>query len=154
MRLSTSDLHRHALDAGRILMVENIQSGYGLPVLEDTVAVFGGGNNVAWLDAPWLKAKRVAYWGDIDTWGLKILGAGRARFPEVVPLMMDEATLECFRDRAVTEPESVEGLPEHLTSAESRLFEELKAGALRLEQELLTPDYIIMRLLAWLSEST
>ncbi|MCO6413242.1 MAG: hypothetical protein J5I92_10895 [Thiogranum sp.] len=153
MRLSTSDLRRHALDAGRVLVVENVQSGYGLPVLDDTVAVFGGGNNVAWLDAPWLKAKRVAYWGDIDTWGLKILGAVRARLPEVVPLMMDEATLERFRERAVTEPESVESLPENLTSAESRLFEELKAGALRLEQERLPPDYISTRLLAWLSES-
>ena len=47
----------------RVLIVEDMTSGYALPSMEDTVAVFGGGANVRWTQATWLSALSVGYWG-------------------------------------------------------------------------------------------
>ncbi|NIR95359.1 MAG: hypothetical protein GWO08_17420, partial [Gammaproteobacteria bacterium] len=63
LQLSTQTLRAAPLPATNILVVENTQSGYGLPALNDTVAVFGGGANVSWMDAPWLRDKNIGYWG-------------------------------------------------------------------------------------------
>ncbi len=152
MQLHSDVLREHALPAKNILVVENMQSGLGLPLLKDTIAVFGGGKNVSWMDASWLKSRRVAYWGDIDSWGLSILSDVRSKLPSVKALMMDADTLGQHEDRMVAEPESLEKLPEFLTDAEAQIFSDLKTGkypASRLEQERLSPDYIRSRLEAW-----
>lgn len=155
MQLSIDVLSSCELPATNILVVENMQSGLGLPRLDDTIAVFGGGKNVAWMGADWLKNKQVAYWGDIDTWGLSILSDVRAKLPSVTPLMMDIATTENFQERMVIEPEPVDLCPSELTDAERELFFGLKSGRFtssRLEQERLSPDYIHRKLDEWLSQ--
>jgi hypothetical protein len=155
LQLSNNVLRQHSLPATNILVVENIQSGLGLPNLPDTIAVFGGGKNVAWMNAEWLKNKRVAYWGDIDSWGLSILSDVRAKLPEVTALMMDHETLEMFKDRMVIEPESVDKIPPDLNKLEQQLFIELtsaNSGLSRLEQERLSSDYIQLKLEAWISD--
>ncbi len=43
MQLHNDVLRERALPANNILVVENMQSGLGLPLLKDTIAVFGGG---------------------------------------------------------------------------------------------------------------
>ena len=48
LQLSIDILKQQELPASNILVVENVQSGLGLPTLNDTIAVFGGGKNVAW----------------------------------------------------------------------------------------------------------
>lgn len=154
MQISSNMLKRHPLPAHNILIVENIQPGLGLPELEDTIAVFGGGKNVAWMGAEWLQAKRVAYWGDIDTWGLSILSDVRALVGHVEPLMMDADTVKCHEGRMVDEPRPVNDLPEFLTSAEAQLFNDLKSEvfkASRLEQERLSADYIYKALGRWVN---
>ena len=93
MQLHSDVLREHALPASNIIVVENMQSGLGLPSLKDTIAVFGGGKNVSWMDANWLKSKRVAYWGEIDSWGLSILSDVRSKLPSVKAIMMDADTL-------------------------------------------------------------
>lgn len=156
MQLHSDVLREHALPANNILVVENMQSGLGLPLLKDTIAIFGGGKNVSWMDANWLKSKRVAYWGDIDSWGFAILSDVRSKLPSVKAMMMDAETLKQHEDRMVVEPESLEHLPALLTEPEAQLFTDLKTGnylASRLEQERLSPDYIRSRLEAWVSGS-
>ncbi|WP_446940887.1 Wadjet anti-phage system protein JetD domain-containing protein [Pseudomonas aeruginosa] len=51
---------------------ENLQAGYGLPELPGTIAVFGGGANTAWLQAEWLKDRRIGYWGGSRYMGAEI----------------------------------------------------------------------------------
>ncbi len=152
MQLHSDVLREHALPANNILVVENMQSGLGLPLLEDTIAVFGGGKNISWMDANWLKSRRVAYWGDIDTWGLSILSDVRAKLSSVKAIMMDPDTLRHHEDRMAVEPEPLQHLPKFLTDAEAQIFSDLKVGnylGSRLEQERLSPDYIRIKLEAW-----
>jgi len=152
LQLHKDVLREYALPAKNILVVENMQSGLGLPLLEDTIAVFGGGKNVSWMDAHWLKSKRVAYWGDIDTWGLSILSDVRAKLSTVEAIMMDLDVLSRHENRMTIEPESLEQLPKTLTALEVQIFSNLKTGRYlgsRLEQERLSPDYIRGRLEAW-----
>jgi len=70
----------------------------------------------------------VAYWGDIDTWGLSILSDVSSKLPSVKALMMDEETLEIHEDRMVGEHKSVDDIPEFLVDSEVRIFSGLKAG--------------------------
>ena len=152
-QLSAELLRQHELPATNILVVENLQSGLALPDLDDTIAVIGGGRNVSWMDAPWLAAKRVGYWGDIDTWGLSILSDARANLATLEPLMMDLATLKVHEERMVLEPEPLSTLPAQLTSQEQQLFLDLTAGrflSTRLEQERVSSDYVSSALKIWL----
>ncbi|VAW48429.1 FIG005429: hypothetical protein [hydrothermal vent metagenome] len=153
MQLHSDVLREHALPATHILVVENMQSGLGLPFMKDTIAVFGGGKNVSWMDANWLKSKQVAYWGDIDSWGLNILSDVRAKLNSVKAIMMDSETIKQHEDRMVLEPKPLEYLPQCLTESEAQLFLDLKNRHYvntRLEQERLSPDYIHNKLNAWL----
>ncbi|MBS9434780.1 DUF3322 domain-containing protein [Photorhabdus hainanensis] len=147
-------LRKHELPASNILVVENLQSGLSLPEMPDTIAVIGGGKNIAWMDAAWLRSKRVGYWGDIDTWGLFILSDARNKFVDIEPLMMDVETVKAHEDRMVPEPNPVESNPSSLNEDETNLFNNLISGRFqssRLEQERLSSDYIRNKLMNWLS---
>lgn len=157
VRLPFEQLMAHSLPARNVLVVENLQTGFGLPEMPGTVAVFGGGANIAWLQAEWLKDRRVGYWGDLDTWGLKILADARLMQPHVEAVMMDQETLLAHVERGVIEARAAE-LPEHgLTPAERTLFGDLRSsrfGVSRLEQERLSQDYLEQRLAIWLQSFT
>lgn len=152
LRLPLEQLLEHPLPGERVLVVENLQSGFGLPDMPGTVAVFGGGRNTVWLKARWLKEKRIGYWGDLDTWGLKFLADVRAMQPHAEALMMDKSTLLAYRDRGVNEVRPA-NLPElGLSHAETELFESLRSGEYgigRLEQERLSQDYVVDVLQSW-----
>ena len=155
LQLSTQTLLETPLPASNILVVENNQSGFGLPPLNDTIAVIGGGANVSWMGARWLRDKNVGYWGDIDTWGFKLLSDARQYLPGLRALMMDKKTLIKFEQRAVAEPSPFDKLPLNLFADEIELFEELRQdiySGSRLEQERLSPDYIQDQLLGWLKK--
>lgn len=152
-QLSAELLRQYELPATNILVVENLQSGLALPDLDDTIAVIGGGRNVSWMNASWLAAKRVGYWGDIDTWGLSILSDARANLATLEPLMMDLVTLKAHEERMVQEPEPLSTLPARLTGQEQQLFLDLAAGrflSTRLEQERISSDFVIAALETWL----
>ena len=155
LKMTSDTLHNYELPAKNIIAVENMQSGLALPTMPDTIAVIGGGKNITWLKAPWLKKKNVAYWGDIDTWGLAILSKAREFLPQIQPLMMDQTTVDHHKDRIVTEPEPITKCPTNLRNAEAKLFTALITGkpqASRLEQERLSSDYIHQHLKEWLQE--
>ena len=72
--------------------------------MQDTIAVLGAGLNLGWLAAPWLQERSVAYWGDLDTWGLHMLAIGRHHLPHLQALLMDAATFSAHQHLAVAEP--------------------------------------------------
>ena len=153
LQLATQTLRDSPLPARNILVIENNQSGFGLPPLKDAMAVFGGGANVNWMDAHWLRDKNIGYWGDIDTWGFKFLSDARHYLPDLKSIMMDKQTFVQFQQRAISEPKPFGELPPHLFAEEIELFEELRQGVYgdsRLEQERLSADYIQDQLLDWL----
>ena len=152
LQLPARHLIARALPAGRVLVVENLQSALALPALPGTIAVAGTGRNLGWLAAPWLAERRVGYWGDIDSWGLQMLGEARGHCAHLEPLMMDERTLEAHRERVVPEPESCALSGDGSTEEEVTLFGRLRSGgtARRLEQERLSADWIAAELDRWL----
>lgn len=144
-RVTTSELQHSALPAQRILLVENERSLHQLPTpLPGTIAVLGSGLNLAWLCAPWLQACDVAYWGDIDTWGLAMLASARRHLPQLHALLMDRATFDAHAECAVTEPvHASDVLPGSLHPHEIALAQHLRTLAKgRLEQEFLPVDVV------------
>ncbi len=156
LQMDTQSLIDTPLPAKHILVVENVQSGLGLPQLPDTLAVFGGGKNVSWLSANWLNQKTVGYFGDIDAEGLAILADARANHSTISPLMMNQATLDAYQDHMVITTAYNKTPPVNLTDDEKNLFNLLETGLKgknRLEQERLPPDYINKHLIEWLNNS-
>jgi len=152
LKVSGDTLMAYELPARYIIVVENIQSGLALPHMKDTIAVIGGGKNIAWMDARWLGFKHVGYWGDIDTWGFSFLSDARGKVTGVTALMMDRTTLLAHEERMDVEPKPVTTLPQFLTEDEITLFKDLNAGIFksnRLEQERISSDYIHQKLNHW-----
>lgn len=138
LRLRSSELRRTALPGSHLLVVENERSLYQLPPLPGTIAILGAGLNLGWMGAGWLAAKTLAYWGDLDTWGLSMLAAARRLQPGLGALMMDQATFEAFAPRhAVAEPIKADPLPPAgLEPSEQALYRHLyERENGRLEQE-------------------
>lgn len=155
LKIASNTLMDLAITAKNILIIENEQSCYALPKLADCVAIAGAGKNLTWLTADWLNSKNIAYWGDIDSWGLSFLSDARAHLPNLTALMMNQNTVEMHHAAMVNEPSSVLKLPIALTEAEQNLFYALKNRdfeANRLEQERLNSDYIYAQIQAWLSQ--
>ena len=158
LRVTTSELHTTALPARRILLVENERSLHQLPTpLADTIAVLGSGLNLSWLAAPWLQQCDVAYWGDLDTWGLAMLATARRHLPQLHALLMDRATFDAHADCAVAEPVQASELSQDgLQPPEIALMEHLRTLERgRLEQEFLPVETVAGAVKAWvLSIST
>lgn len=156
LQLSTTALRSSALPARSILIVENVEPGLSLPPLADTIAVFGGGKNTAWTDAPWLKEKVVAYWGDLDTWGLSCLNDVAKNLPDVTPLMMDCETLSRFQQFSHIEAVPYCGDLPYLATAQQALLTQLTADprqVTRLEQEYCSADHVYDTLTNWQDHS-
>jgi hypothetical protein len=144
----TTAAHNTALPTRRILLVENERSLHQLQQrstpLPDTLAILGSGLNLSWLAAPWLKNCAVAYWGDLDTWGLAMLATARRHLPQLNPLLMDRATFDAHAHLAVSEPVLCDDSAlDGLTANEAALAQHLRGLAQgRLEQEFL-PDSVV-----------
>ncbi len=150
-RVRSSELRDTALQCAGLLIVENETCEHQLPSIPETVAVLGAGFDLVWAEAEWLKTKRVAYWGDIDTWGLQFLAKARTAMPYVEALMMNILTYERFADSAIAEP-VVAGteLPLGLTATERQLYRHLlQQSRGRLEQEYLATQFVHEQIETW-----
>ena len=98
LRLSTDTLLEFELPASNILIIENEQSCLALTNIPNTIAVSGGGKNLAWMKAKWLTQKNVGYWGDVDSEGFSILSDARSKLRSITSLMMDELTVQTFTE--------------------------------------------------------
>ena len=156
MRVRASELQTTPLPARRILLVENERCLHQLPApVQDTIAVLGAGLNLGWLAAPWLQERSVAYWGDLDTWGLRMLATARHHLPHLHALLMDRATFSAHQHLAVAEPvHAPEPISGAQTPEEAALQAHLRAQARgRLEQEFLPTDTVHRAVRTWVNDN-
>lgn len=152
LRVRDKELTEKPLPGTHLIVVENERCLHQLPALPGTVALLGAGLNLAWMGAPWLTGRKLAYWGDIDTWGLSMLARARRHQPHLTPLLMDSDIYKCYREgRAVIEPTHASATPpEGLTDAEERLYRQLLGEERgRLEQEFLPIDTVEQAFRSW-----
>jgi len=151
LRLRTSELARTDLPCRHLVVIENEQCRHQLPGLENTIAILGAGLNLSWLKNPSFNDKHLAYWGDIDTWGLKMLAMARSHQPDIRVLLMNKETFEQYQYLAVAEPRHVgEESPEELTRSESQLYQQLlQSPAGRLEQEFIPRQTVHLAFQYW-----
>jgi hypothetical protein len=138
-RVRSSELRETMVPGERLLIVENESCQHQLPTVARTIAVLGAGLDLGWTDASWLGTKKVAYWGDIDTWGLQALSRARKEIGQLDALLMTEEVFDQFADSAVPEPVVADTeLPTQLHRDEQTLYERLlRETRGRLEQEFL-----------------
>ena len=152
MRVRASDLATTGLPVRAIVIVENESCLHLLPQdLPGVIAILGTGNNLAWLESDWLQNVRIAYWGDLDTWGLSILSRARSHAPHLTALLMTREAFDLNKDSAVPEntPAS-DTTPMHLTPDEAALYHHLLAStAGRLEQEFLPASMVQRAIYKW-----
>lgn len=151
LRIRASELARSPLPARHILIVENEQCLHQLPPLSDCIAVLGAGLNLNWLQTDWLAERHLAYWGDLDTWGMAMLAKARCFQPHIRALMMDRHVFERFESYSVVEPVTFRtGEPEGLTDTELLLFRYLLGREKgRLEQEFLPASWVTRAIEEW-----
>ncbi|WP_182285143.1 Wadjet anti-phage system protein JetD domain-containing protein [Comamonas testosteroni] len=152
-RVPASELQATQLPATRILLVENERSLHQLPQQQGTIAILGAGLNLNWLDAPWLRERSVAYWGDLDTWGLAMLATARQHLPHLHALLMDRNTFDTHSHLAVTEPvhaQEFPALPPEQAALDAHL-RGLERG--RLEQEFLPASLVKQAVQAWANQA-
>lgn len=149
LRLSTKQLEQSELPAKTILIVENERCEHQLPKIDGVIAILGAGLDLGWLASPVFDAKHIIYWGDIDTWGFKMLATARGLRPSLQAVLMNRATFDQFeKNNAVVEPVHAGNTAyTGLTDTEKLLYRYLlsiKKG--RLEQEYLPVGLIEMTL--------
>ncbi|HIE8829442.1 TPA: DUF3322 domain-containing protein [Klebsiella variicola subsp. variicola] len=155
-RVTTAELAETTLPASRVLMIENEQCLHQLPELSDTIAVLGCGLDVQWLSSVVLDKKRVAYWGDMDSWGLLMLARARRCRPTLDVLLMNRELFEQYASHsAVPEPVKVqEAIPDGLLNEEGDFYRYLTCLPRgRLEQEFLPAGVVGEELVRWRKES-
>lgn len=152
-RVRASELQIRPLPCRQVLVVENERCLHALPQpLPDTVAVLGAGLDLGWLAAPWLRERKVAYWGDMDTWGLRMLATARAHVPDLHALLMDRTTFDAHAHLAVPEPAQAPELPAGVLAFDQAQLDahlrSLDRG--RLEQEFLPLDRVRRAVGEWM----
>ncbi|WP_200584154.1 DUF3322 domain-containing protein [Klebsiella variicola] len=155
-RVTTAELAETTLPASRVLMIENEQCLHLLPELSDTIAVLGCGLDVQWLSSVVLDKKRVAYWGDMDSWGLLMLARARRCRPTLDVLLMNRELFEQYASQsAVPEPvKAQEAIPDGLLNEEGDFYRYLTCLPRgRLEQEFLPAGVVGEELVRWRKES-
>ncbi len=149
-KISQEELYLKDLPCDNILVVENEQSGYMLPTLRNTIAIFGCGKNLAWSKADWLKSKKkIFYWGDLDSHGFAMLANFRENVgSRVQSILMDRKTIELHLEGRVNEPSSETSIKiNQLTDDEQNALKFLQSSELnRLEQEKLEGEYVFHKL--------
>lgn len=151
-RVPASELATTPLPGSHILLVENERCLHQLPQpLPGTVAILGSGLNLGWLAAPWLQSRQVAYWGDLDTWGLAMLATARSHLPHLHALLMDRTTFDAYAHLAVPEPMPAHpertGVWRPCDTALELHLRNLPSG--RLEQEFFPPAVVARAVQAW-----
>lgn len=155
-RVTTAELAETTLPASRVLVIENEQCLHQLPVLSDTITILGCGLDVQWLSSSVLDEKRVAYWGDMDSWGLLMLARARRCRPTLDVLLMNRELFEQYASHsAVPEPvKAQEAIPDGLLNEEADFYRYLTCSPRgRLEQEFLPAGVVEEALVRWGNES-
>jgi len=154
-RVRTSELQSIQLPGSHLLIVENEQCLHQLPRLPDTVAILGAGLHLEWLSGPAYVHKRIAYWGDMDTWGLHMLAKARTLQSGLTALLMNRELFDQCCETSVPETTPAdEQPPRGLTDIEQEFYRYLHGlGRGRIEQEFVPREHVVAALEKW-REST
>lgn len=153
-RVRSSELLKANLCVSHLLIVENERCLHLLPRAQPgTIVVLGAGNNLRWLEANWVQRAEVAYWGDMDTWGLTLLASARSMIPSLTALLMSQKDFEKYAENhAVSETVIARPAPpDQLTTSEKSLYLHLmncRKG--RIEQEFISRIDVAEALVSWL----
>ncbi len=140
--LPLSDFSQLNFDVHPCFITENLMNFLTLPVLQNSIALFGKGYALSSLKAAkWLLSCPIFYWGDMDIDGFKILSQLRSYFPQVRSIMMDMETYQAFQEFAVAIETPITEPPAYLTESEKNLYTYLSSNQKRLEQERITQEY-------------
>lgn len=156
LRVRDTELLHTALPGKNVLIVENENCRHQLPQLPDTIAILGAGLNLAWMKAHWLAQKKLAYWGDLDTWGLSMLARARGYQPSLSSLLMTQTVFDTAASaNAVVEKVHASAMPPAtLTIAEQALFHYLSQQEKgRLEQEFIPRNEVVQAIVEWVAVS-
>jgi len=151
-RVRAREIATQPLPGSHLVIVENERCLHQLPSLPGTVAILGAGLNVEWLCATWLQDRRIAYWGDLDTWGLLMLSRARERQPHLEPLLMNRNVFDSLAATSAVVESSPAGEepPDGLTDPERELYlylRKLEKG--RLEQEMVPREQVMTEFVEW-----
>ncbi len=151
-RVRAREIATQPLPGSHLVIVENERCLHQLPSLPETVAVLGAGLNLEWLSAAWLQDRRIAYWGDLDTWGLLMLSRARERQTHLGPLLMSRRLFDALAATSAVVESSPAGEqpPDGLTDPERELYvylRKLEKG--RLEQEIVPRERVMSEFVAW-----
>ncbi len=132
----------------KVFIIENKITFLSFFDVKDSIAIFGSGYKVSALkNVKWLQEKDIYYWGDIDLDGFAILSQLRNYFSNVKSFLMDEETIENFKNLSVEYiPKNVYRELDNLTPEEKLLYNRLQndfyGKNFRLEQERLPFSYV------------
>jgi hypothetical protein len=135
LSLSMEDFAKLPFAGKRIIISENLIPFLTMPSLKETIGIFGEGNAVSALQAPWLASCDILYWGDLDQQGFRFLSNFRSNYPQTQSIFMDLATIELYAPFSVTGTPDETKDPGQLTAAEKAAYDFVKTHNMRLEQE-------------------
>jgi len=151
-RVRAREIATQPLPGSHVVIIENERCLHQLPSLPGTVAVLGAGLNLEWLFAAWLQDRGIAYWGDLDTWGLLMLSRARERQPHLKSLLMSRGLFDALAPTSAVVESSPAGEepPNGLTASERELYvylRKLEKG--RLEQEVVPREQVMTEFVEW-----
>lgn len=151
IQLTAEAFEAMAPEAGTVLVTENKTNFLALPLMPDSLVVFGAGYGfIALAAAGWVAECKLVYWGDVDTHGFAILNQLRSHHGHAQSVMMDRATLIEHRGFWGAETTPTRAHLVNLDDQEAALYAELLAGThghqVRLEQEQINWEYALGQL--------
>jgi hypothetical protein len=129
------DFAKLPIDRPKVIVCENLMPFLTIPPIANGIAIFGEGNAVSALAAPWLETAEITYWGDLDIQGFRFLANLRKKYTRVQSIFMDVPTLEKYRTFCVAGVTETSADPVGLSAEELAAYTLLKKENLRLEQE-------------------
>lgn len=147
LSLPLHDLAKWDPGAASVFIVENKVNLLTLPLGCGDIALGGLGNGAALLRyLSWLSHMSILYWGDLDGEGLLILSNLRSYFPATKSFLMDEAALKRWKQISVEGSGRLLPTPAHLTQAELMAFRECMENNIRIEQERIPQNAVLLEL--------
>ena len=133
--------------ARRVLVVENKFTFLSLPKLPEVLAVWGAGAALQLLaGADWLRKCDLYYWGDLDVAGFHLLNRLRHAFGHVTSVMMDEESVQQFREMGIACLPPSTDETDRLSNAERTTCATLRTLELRIEQEKFSHSWAVAQL--------
>jgi hypothetical protein len=128
-----------------VLIVENKMTFLTLPPAKNSLAIWGKGFQVSLLrEIDWLADCTIWYWGDLDAQGFAILSQLRSYWPRTRSLLMNDATLEKYKEFVVAGTPVGRIVLANLEREEAAVYRQLVDNNWRLEQERIRQEDVLI----------